>query len=1209
MFKRVMAMLFSIAMFLSLMSAVHAEGGEPVSVAEAVSGNNESIRLLADAYSEGNGSFTLHTGSRFYLVSASEPSVETKELAQFISRQFALEALPSPQTLSIVYGEEKYAEAGDILLKLDFAAAGGVAESYKITVDANNICIVGADSRGLMYGAFMVIKYMRANGSATMAGCTIQDSPDTIERAAMLDCGRKYFTPEWIKNYIRQLAFMGYNTFEIHFAEDQGIRLDIWDEAYFTSANGNDFSPLVGGWAASWLVDKYETYADEDKYLTAAEMIEILEVAKQYQIDIIPSFDTPMHCQYLRYKWRAYVMGANEKGLYCPTVNKNFSFNFNGIKYSKNGKTNLSTGKTTSYSGYDCWEYIQSKDDSGNRGATKTIDVTNPVSRHLLEAILTDYADFFKQYGCTEFNICGDEVAFYTYDGWQGYARDVLATKYNSSTLASKGSKYDTFIDYINEITDLLQARGYTVRIYSDFVERNGTSYYTQNLSFDDDLEIMYWWLPGDNSAVQPVSTFVNKGYKIYNCVQNYTYYVLATNTAGADARDPETVSWTWQYASADRIYNYWNPTVFTHPTKDRSAVLVDADRISGGYFLIWCDYGAYNTETQMWVGIDSTGKYNMIERMWSNITKMWNHRINSTLSYESFAALADTMGYYPGYTDCTKTVVLPEAKSVKPAHTYVSEVTSAPSCTEAGVMTYTCSTCGESYTESIPATGHLHTELRNAVTASCTESGYTGDTYCTDCGTLLTSGEVIPSSHSYKEVSRTEPTCTAEGRVFYTCTLCGTATTQAIPATGHLHTELRYQVEATPGENGYTGDTVCTDCGAVVEVGTVLPALPVVDKISGIWMWASTLTSSSDPQKLIESYAKAGITDIYFLVKGTNGKLAWNSKVTNATMQTNTTGLDTCIQYAKPLGIRVHAWLTVNQDDAYVSKTGIADTGDMLFVFNDWYSETAINFGSQAYMDYMAALVDELITNYDIDGIHLDSTGYKLLYSDWGLYTRRALLNDYGLTLAQYNAVTAAMCKDQGFTYSTASGGHYQYSGKTTATPGYFADCLTGVQGSSNAQIGARAVYRYRTDKVTNFIKYLGETVADRVTFSCTLQPEIPGNKGLCCVYGQDPALIAPYVDYAVIMTYAPKYGEDASQRAICGRRLQCCRWYSGIRRTGCSRRQHYRCIRNQRRDQCSHGNGRKHRSQSLLWHQHPRSLLFPCSQFSLGKVHLSSG
>ncbi len=663
MYKRVMA--FQLCM-LMLLSVLLSGCAAPVE-------NNASIQLLTDSYIAGKGAFTVSDDNRFYLVSESEPNAEMKDLAQFISQQFALEKVPSEQTLPVVYGAETLKKRGDILLKIDFEAAGGIAESYKITVTSDNICIIGADERGLMYGAFMIIKYLRANGSNTVAGCTIQDSPDAEERSVMLDCGRKYFTPEWIKNYIRQMAFMGYNTFELHFAEDQGIRLDIWDEKYFSSTNGNDFTPFVGGWAATWLVDKYENYADEDKYLTAEEMVEILEVAKQYRIDIIPSFDTPMHCQYLRYKWCSYVMGENEFNLYCPTVNKDFSFNYNGQKYSKDGITDLSTGVTSEFSSYDCWEYIQVKDNKGVRGYTKVIDVTNSVARSLLEAILVDYADFFKQYGCTEFNICGDEVAFYEKDGWQDYARDVLAKELNDSALASSGSKYDTFIHYINEIADILQEKGYAVRMYSDFVDREvkgkdrKSLWYERHLEFDKEIEIMYWWLPEDNREVTDISNFVDGGYKIYNCVQNYCYYVLATNNMGADARDPNTANWTWQYASADRIYNNWNPTVFTHPTEG-SVRVVDEAEVSGGYFLIWSDYGAMNTESEMWNGIDSTGKYNVIERMWSNIAKMWNYDLNSSLEYGDFATLATAMGCYPGYTDCTEKIVMPTAKSVEAA-------------------------------------------------------------------------------------------------------------------------------------------------------------------------------------------------------------------------------------------------------------------------------------------------------------------------------------------------------------------------------------------------------------------------------------------------------------------------------------------------------------------------------------------------------------
>lgn len=87
----------------------------------------------------------------------------------------------------------------------------------------------------------------------------------------------------------------------------------------------------------------------------------------------------------------------------------------------------------------------------------------------------------------------------------------------------------------------------------------------------------------------------------------------------------------------------------------------------------------------------------------------------------------------------------------------------------------------------STPACTHENTEIRNAKKATCTEDGYTGDTYCTDCGVLVSSGIVIS-------------------------------------ATGHT-TEVQNAKEATCTEAGYTGDEVCTVCGETVTAGTTIAA------------------------------------------------------------------------------------------------------------------------------------------------------------------------------------------------------------------------------------------------------------------------------------------------------------------------------------------------------------------------------------------------
>ena len=70
---------------------------------------------------------------------------------------------------------------------------------------------------------------------------------------------------------------------------------------------------------------------------------------------------------------------------------------------------------------------------------------------------------------------------------------------------------------------------------------------------------------------------------------------------------------------------------------------------------------------------------------------------------------------------------------------------TEEAACEKAGVEVLTCKKCAATFeTRSLSATGHQHTEVRDAVAATHTQAGYTGDTYCTDCGKLISQGHAI---------------------------------------------------------------------------------------------------------------------------------------------------------------------------------------------------------------------------------------------------------------------------------------------------------------------------------------------------------------------------------------------------------------------------------------------------------------------------------
>ena len=90
--------------------------------------------------------------------------------------------------------------------------------------------------------------------------------------------------------------------------------------------------------------------------------------------------------------------------------------------------------------------------------------------------------------------------------------------------------------------------------------------------------------------------------------------------------------------------------------------------------------------------------------------------------------------GQRSDYLGC---VYLPTAHT----HSYSSSVTIQPTCTQAGVRTYRCS-CGSSYTETIPATGHKY--VNTVVAPTLTERGYTKHT-CSVCKNSYTDTYVDP--------------------------------------------------------------------------------------------------------------------------------------------------------------------------------------------------------------------------------------------------------------------------------------------------------------------------------------------------------------------------------------------------------------------------------------------------------------------------------
>ena len=189
--------------------------------------------------------------------------------------------------------------------------------------------------------------------------------------------------------------------------------------------------------------------------------------------------------------------------------------------------------------------------------------------------------------------------------------------------------------------------------------------------------------------------------------------------------------------------------------------------------------------------------------------------------------------------------------REVEP-HPYTSVVTTAPTCTADGVRTFTCATCGDTYTESIAALGHipgaaadclndqtctvcgavlteaLGHDYKSVVTApTCVADGYATHT-CTRCGDTYVDSTVAAIGHSYTSAVTTAPTCGAEGVTTYTCTCCDDTYTESIPATGAHTYNTACDADCNvcgftrvPSDHVYDDeyDPTCNTCGAVRDV------------------------------------------------------------------------------------------------------------------------------------------------------------------------------------------------------------------------------------------------------------------------------------------------------------------------------------------------------------------------------------------------------
>ena len=281
-----------------------------------------------------------------------------------------------------------------------------------------------------------------------------------------------------------------------------------------------------------------------------------------------------------------------------------------------------------------------------------------------------------------------------------------------------------------------------------------------------------------DSQKTEYDVTFTPSDKDNYNAVD--TKLTLTVNKAAQAPNMPETTMTPAH--STKKVGDITLPDGWSWQEADKDTALADGVAVTANAIYTGTDKGNYETES---VSITITRS-----KCDHTHTEIRNQQ-EATCKKEGYTG--DTY-----CKDCGEKLATGTA-TVKKAHTVGTPAT----CVSKAV----CSVCSETFGE-VDATNHVHTTVKNLKEATCTQTGYTGDTYCTDCDKLLGMGkELAALGHDYKATVTKQPTTTEEGIRTYTCTRCNSSYTESIaklPEEKHTH--------------NYTGsitkEATCTEAG-----------------------------------------------------------------------------------------------------------------------------------------------------------------------------------------------------------------------------------------------------------------------------------------------------------------------------------------------------------------------------------------------------------
>lgn len=239
-----------------------------------------------------SGSFTL-SNSTGISIPAGQPMIK-KAVESLVTRIKNTAGI----NITITEGGE---EEIQLLLNQDTEATLG-REGYKLDINSKEVAIRANQPAGLFYGLQTLFQLLpkEVEGQTvvntvawTLPAVSITDYPRFGWRGVMLDVSRHFFSKEYVKEYIDQMAHYKFNRFHWHLTDDNGWRIEIKSLPGLTE---------VG----AWRVERHGTFGRREDpkdgepatyggFYTQDDIKEIVQYAKDRNVEILPEIDVPGH--------------------------------------------------------------------------------------------------------------------------------------------------------------------------------------------------------------------------------------------------------------------------------------------------------------------------------------------------------------------------------------------------------------------------------------------------------------------------------------------------------------------------------------------------------------------------------------------------------------------------------------------------------------------------------------------------------------------------------------------------------------------------------------------------------------------------------------------------------------------------------------------------------------------------------------------------